>query len=73
MPSRLDTGQRVAIVNWYANFKNKYAVQRQFSIEYGLPAPSTRTIQGIVKRFNETGSVFDKRRSGKPDFAISNV
>ena len=65
MPSRLDSQQRVDIILWYAKFESISAVQKRYVEKYDDAAPAARTLLNLVKKFEENGSVEDKKRPGK--------
>lgn len=67
--SRLKVSERIEIVElYYENGRSASIVQRKWSTKYGRHCriPERRTINNIVKRFQETGSVLERHRSGRP-------
>jgi transposase len=63
---RLSSSERIDIVKWYAVYQNAAEVARQFQHHYER-APTTReSILDIARKFDETGSIQDKSRSGRP-------
>ena len=65
---QVSVSERVEIVELY--FKNGSSateVQRKWSTKYGRHSRIRReTINEIINRFHETGSVNDRSRSGRP-------
>ncbi len=64
--SRLSISERIEIVKWYAIHKNADEVARQFQTHYDQIPPIQTNILNVVQKFNETGSVQDEPRSGRP-------
>ena len=64
MPSRLSLNQRIDIVLWYAEHRSVKRVQEEFTIKYEDEPPIWETIINLFKKFKETGSVADVKRSG---------
>lgn len=64
--SRLSTAERIQIVKWYAIHENASEVARQFQAHYDQNPPTRTNILNLVKKFDETGSVQDEPRSGRP-------
>ena len=58
---------RCKIAVWQQVYKSVRQTQRLFNREFGInSAPTRRTIYAIHRKFMETGSVVDARRSGRP-------
>lgn len=67
--SRLSVSERVEIVElFFENGRSAKEVQRKWSNKYGRHSriPARKTINDIVSRFHETGSVNDRSRPGRP-------
>lgn len=64
--SRLSKLERIEIVKWYAVHQNAAEVARQFQDHYNRTPPARDSILDLVRKFDETGSVEDQSRSGRP-------
>jgi len=64
--SRLSTAERIEIVKWYAIHQNAAEVARQFQNHYDRTPRARNNILSLVRKFDETGSVEDESRSGRP-------
>ena len=51
---------------WYHKLKSRTAVQRTFRNEFGQDPPHTNSIKRWFKNFMKTGTIFDRKRSGRP-------
>ena len=58
--------QKAQCVLWYNELKSPTAVQRKFRNEFGQDPPHTNSIKRWFKSFMETGSILDRKRSGRP-------
>ena len=58
--------QKAQCVLWYNELKSPTAVQRKFRNEFGQDPPHTNSIKKWFKNFMETGSILDRKRSGRP-------
>jgi len=58
--------QKAQCVLWYHEMKSPTAVQRKFRSEFGEDPPHTNSIKRWFKKFMETGSILDGKRSGRP-------
>ena len=58
--------QKAQCVLWYNELKSPTAVQRKFRNEFGQDPPHTNSIKSWFKNFMETGSILDRKRSGRP-------
>ena len=58
--------QKAQCVLWYHKLKSPTAVQRKFRNEFGEDPPHTNSIKRWFKNFMETGSILDRKRSGRP-------
>jgi transposase len=63
---RLSTSERIEIVKWYAIYQNAAEVARQFQHRYDRTPPARKNILNLIQKFDETGSVADAPRSGRP-------
>ena len=57
--------QKAQCVLWYHKLKSPTAVQRKFRNEFGQDPPHTDSIKRWFKNFMETGSILDRKRSGR--------
>ena len=62
----LTTQQKAQCVLWYHKLKSPTAVQREFRNEFGQDPPHNNSIKRWFKNFMETGSILDRKRSGRP-------
>ena len=53
--------------------ESRSPVHRQFRRKYGRDPPDVKSIKGWYDEFKETGSVCDKRRSGRPGVSDKTV
>ena len=58
--------QKAQCVFWYHKLKSPTAVQRKSRNEFGQNPPHTKSIKRWFKNFMETGSILDRKRSGRP-------
>ena len=58
--------QKAQCVLWYHKLKSPTAVQRKFRNEFGQDPPHTNSMKRWFTNFMETGSILDRRRSGRP-------
>ena len=58
--------QKVQCVLWYHKLKSPTAVQSKFRNEFGQDPPYTDNIKRWFKNFMETGSILNRKRSGRP-------
>ena len=58
--------QKAQWVLWYHKLKSPTAVQREFRKEFRQYSPHTNSIKRWFKNFMETGSILDRKRSGRP-------
>lgn len=66
MNSRLSIEEKVKIIKLHAKFENCEEVRRQWKKCFSSEPPKAETISRLVKKFEETGSVHDRDRSGRP-------
>ncbi len=62
----MSSSERIEIAKWYAIHQNAAEVTRQFQYRYDRTPPSRKHILNLVRKFDETGSVQDAIRSGRP-------
>ena len=62
----LTVQQKAQCVLWYHKLKSPTAVQRKFRNEFGQGLSHTHSIKRWFKNFMETGSILDRKRSGRP-------
>ena len=66
-PHKMTTPQEKAqYVSWFIETKSGVPTQRNYRSKYGRDPPSRPSIRLWQKKFMETGTVFDTRRSGRP-------
>ena len=66
-PHKMTTAQEKAqCVSWFIETKSDVQTQRNCRSKYGRDPPSRPSICLRHKKFMETGTVFDARRSGQP-------
>ena len=64
-PHKMTTPQEKAqCVSWFIEIKSDVQTQRNYRSKYGRDPPSRPAIRLWHKKFMETGTVFDTRRSG---------
>lgn len=72
MPFRLTKEQRITAVKFYYKLGDNAAeTSRYLSREYGIREVQGRNIKQLVDKFEETGSVCDTVRSGRPTTATT--
>ena len=57
--------QKAQCALWYHKLKSPTAVQCKFRNEFGQDLPHTNSIKRWLKKFMETGSILDCKRSGR--------
>ena len=66
-PHKMTTAQEKAqCVSWFIETKSDVQTQRNYRSKYGRDPPSRPSIRLWHKKFMETGTVLDARRSGRP-------
>ena len=63
---RLSLREKTEIVKWYAINQNAAEVAHQFQNYFDQTPPTSKNILSFVRKFDETGSLEDKPRSGRP-------
>lgn len=72
MAFRLNKQQRIAAVRfYYMSDMNAAEASRRLSEEYQIHEVQGRNIKSLVRKFEETGSVMDASRSGRPRTATT--
>ena len=69
----LSTDDRINIVLLMAKYDSVTAARRQWQKDFGTKPPSESTFRLVFKKFNETGSVHDAERSGRPSLEDGDV
>ena len=73
-PYKMTTAQEKAqCVSWFIETKSDVQTQRNYRSKYGRDPPSRPSIRLWHKKFMETGTVFDARRSGRPRTSEENI
>ena len=73
-PYKMTTAQEKAqCVSWFIETKSVVQTQRNYRSKYGRDPPSRPSIRLWHKKFMETGTVFDARRSGRPRCRLAEV
>ena len=65
------TDERVAIVRLFSKFGNATDVQRLWNNYFDTPPPHLTTISSINKKFDESGTIENLPRSGRPSSVLS--
>lgn len=71
MNSPLSIKERVKIIQLHAEFKNFEEVRRQWKNYFPSQPPSANSMRDLVNKFEETGSVHDRERSGRPRSVVT--
>ena len=73
-PPKMTTPQeKVQCVWWFIETKSDVQTQRNYRSKYGRDPPSRPSIRLWHKKFMETRTVFDTRRSGRPRTSEENI
>ena len=73
-PHKMTTPQEKArFVSWFIETKSDVQTQRSYRSKYGRDPPSRPSIHLWHKKFMETGTVFDTRRSAPPRTPEENI
>ena len=71
-PSHLSIKQRVsAVIHFYECGRSLREASRRLAREYDIKKVSPTNIKAIVDKFNETGSVTNAPKAGRPATAIN--
>ena len=65
--------EKAQCVSWFIETKSDVQTQRNYRSKYGRDPPSPSSIRLWHKKFKETGTVFDTRRSGRPRTSEENI
>ena len=65
--------EKAQCVSWLIETKSNVQTQQNYRIKYGRDPPSRPSICLWHKKFMETGTVFDTRRSGQPRTSEENL
>ena len=65
--------EKAQCVSWFIETKSDVQTQRNYRNKYGRDPPSRPSIRLWHKKFMETGTVFDTRRSGRPRTSEENI
>ena len=65
MAPRLSTCEKVDIILLYGRCNSIGYVCKEFERKYNKPAPARKSVLELIKKFKQSGSVADKKRSGK--------
>ena len=65
--------EKAQFVSWFIKTKSDVQTQRNYRSKYGRDPPSHPSIRLWHKKFMETGTVFDTRRSGRPRTSEENI
>ena len=65
--------EKAQCVSWFIKTKSEVQTQRNYKSKYGRDPPSHPSIRLWYKKFMETGTVFDTRRSGRPRTSEENI
>ena len=69
----MTTQEKAQCVSWFIQTKSDVQTQRNYRSKYGKDPPSRPSIRLWHKKFMETGTVFDTRRSGQPRTSKENI
>ena len=73
-PHKVTTPQEKAqCVSWFIETKSDVQIQQNYRSKYGRDLPSHPSIHLWHKKFMETGTVFDTRRSEQPGTSKENI
>ena len=65
--------KKAQCVSWFIETKSDVQTQRNYRSNYGRDPPSRLSIRLWHKKFMETGTLFDTRRSGQPRTSEENI
>ncbi|CAF4233993.1 unnamed protein product [Rotaria sp. Silwood2] len=71
MSTRRTTEGKVSIVRLFSKFDNAHEVHRQWQYHFDTSPPDTHTVLSTNRKFDETGTVEDLPRSGRPVSILS--
>lgn len=64
--TRLTLDERIRLVRLFSLYEKSSTIQKVWANQFGTDPPSRKTIAALNKKFDETGSVADLTRSGRP-------
>jgi hypothetical protein len=70
-PTRRTTEEKVAIVRLFSKFENAPEVERQWKYYFDTTPPNIGTHLSVNRKFDETGTIEDLPRSGRPSNIFS--
>ena len=65
--------EKAQCISWFIETKSDVQTQRNYRSKYGRDPPSRPSIRLWNKKFMETGTLFDTRRSGRPRRSEENI
>ena len=71
MAHRLTKEERITAIQHYYKTRNATQTARLIANEFNRPIPRRQSIVELIKKFEDTGSVADQLRSGRPSTAKS--
>jgi transposase len=71
MPYRRTLLEKIAMVRLQSHFRNTNAVIREWRKQFDTPPPERQTILKTNRQFDQTGSVLDRPRSGRPATVVT--
>ena len=72
-PHKMIRQKKAQCVSWFVETKSDVQTQRNYRSKYGGDPLSHPSIRLWHKKFMETGTVFDTRRSGRPRTSEENI
>ena len=72
-PHKMTTQEKMQCVSWFIETKSDVQTQQNYRSKYGKDPLSCPLICLWNKKFMETGTVFDTRRSGQPRTSEENI
>ena len=72
-PHKITAQEKAQCVSWFIETKSDVQTQQNYRSKYGRDPPSRTSIRLWHKKFMETGTVFDARRSGRPRTSEENI
>ena len=65
--------EKAQCISWFIQTKSDVQTQRNYRSKYGRDRPPSPSIRLWHKKFMETGTVFDTRRSGRQRTSEENI
>ena len=72
-PHKMTTQEKVQCVSWFIETKSDVQTQQNYRSKYGRDPPSGPSIRLWHKKFMETGTVFNTRRSERQKTYEENI